>query len=178
MSLHARSTTSDSLSVCMESADVSGAAYDGNRGSMWRGTKGLLLFSFLFKRLVTISMKLQLCGDAANTVFQSPTWANSNVPPICSFFFSWHPIHKAITDTVTSHAPCKQAWAPSESHLTLKPALPLSHIGTQSVHVSPKCSDRRFLSNFLTLNYFRVRQQFSSSLSGISHISKDTWETF
>lgn len=109
MSLHARSVTSSWFGRnATRSVLIFRAVYCGNQGFMWREPQWILLLAFLCKRLVVMSMKLQFCGDAANIVFQSPTWANSNHPAICSFFFSSQPIHKAIIDTVTYCAPCKQ----------------------------------------------------------------------
>lgn len=109
MSLHACSVTSSWFGWrAARSVLIFRAVYSGSHGFTWRETQWILLLAFLFKRLVVISMKLQFCGDAANIVFQSPPWANSNNPAICGPFFSSHPIHKAIIDTVTYYAPCKQ----------------------------------------------------------------------
>lgn len=93
MSLHACSVTNSWFG---RRADFQSAAYSGNQRFVQREPQWLLLLSFLSKRLVVMSMKLLLRGDAANTAFNLLHEA-----PICDSFFSLHPIHKAIIDTAT-----------------------------------------------------------------------------
>ncbi len=138
MSLHACSVTNSWFGrTATHSADFGGLC-GWDQGFMWRETQWILSLVFLFTGLVVISMKLQFCGDAANTGFNlllEPT-ATILLSGISSS--SLHPVNKAVIDTVTYRTLWTKACIPLKSHLTLK-LLITSGRDNNKVHWSDFC---------------------------------------
>lgn len=97
-------------------------------------------------------MKSQLCSDAAKRRQARVSISFSEGPSICAFSSSWHPIHKAITDTGTSCAPCK--------HTTFFWWGRINKV--QRIRL-------RVTFFYFDLEYFRVRQKRASAQSGSLH---------
>lgn len=150
MSLHACSVTNSWFG---RQADFQSGAYSGNQRFVQREPQWLLLLSFLSKRLVVMSMKLLLRGDAANTAFNLLHEA-----PICDSFFSMHPIHKAIIDTATqSHLVNKSPCTDGKSFDIETHSITLGRRLHQSSAAGCSVTCLHFV-----LEYFRARQQFAA----------------
>lgn len=85
--------------------------------------------------------------------------------PLSFFFFSSHPIRKAITDTVTYRTPCKQKLCTGGESFDIEA---LHHIRMQIASTEVQRSSSLSHSFTLCYQHLTVRQLFSAALSGLS----------